>query len=355
MTDRSDRPLARLAAGTILVGFDGTRLDAQHEFFARAGFAGYLLFARNIENLAQTRALTDSLRALHGDALPPLIAVDQEGGRIARLQDDVEVFPPMMALGTIDDPDIARQAGAQMAHDLRRAGFSLNFAPVLDLATPLTDSIIGSRAFGSDPVRVAALAGALANGLTDGGIVATFKHFPGHGSTIEDSHLGLPVVELEETEFRATHLAPFAALLPGARAVMSAHIVVRAIDPSAPATLSHRILTEILRRELHFEGVCFTDCMQMDAIARGVGSVAGVVAAIAAGADCALVSHDPQLALAAVEALVGAVEAGTLARARLEEAGSRISRLRSTLKPPLALDAPAPYPGIGNAIARRWQ
>jgi len=345
--------LERLARGAIVVGFDGHRLSSDlAERLRENAFAGYLLFARNVASFAQVRELTDALRALHG-CLAPIVAIDQEGGRVTRLREGAQTIPPMMALGATGDRELARRVGESLAHDVRRAGCTVDYAPVLDLAADPMSGAIGTRAFSADPLEVAELASAVASGLRAGGIVPTFKHFPGHGSTADDSHLMLPVIDMDERTLRARDLLPFARLLPGAQAVMTAHIVVRALDPVRPATLSRRILTGVLRDELGFRGVCFTDCMQMDAIARGVGTVEGVVAAIAAGADCALVSHDIDLAVKAGDALANAVREGRLDRARLEQACERVRALREAQSTPLPLEAPAPYPGIGREVAAR--
>jgi beta-N-acetylhexosaminidase len=189
--------------------------------------------------------------------------------------------------------------------------------------------------------------------MREGGIGATIKHFPGHGDTAVDSHLALPVIEADAKTLRARDLEPFHALLALVPSVMAAHVVVRAFDEAVPASLSPRLLTGLLRDEWGYDGVCFTDCMQMDAIAGGIGTVGGVAAAIAAGADCALVSHDVERAAEAARHLASEVEAGRIPRMRLEEAHSRVMRLRQAVSPPVALDAPAPHPGIGREIARR--
>lgn len=343
--------LRRLAAGVICGGFAAKEIDAALEAKLRKlPLAGVTIFGGNIETVAQTRALTDRLR----EVVPsPVIAIDQEGGRVARLREGVEVIPSMMAVAATRDAQLAERAGAQIAFDLRRVGVNLNFAPVLDLALYRMNTVIGTRSFGDDPGEVTRLAGALARGLEDGGIPATFKHFPGHGSTAIDSHLNLPVIDLDEATLRARDLRPFAALLPRAAAVMTAHIVVNSLDRDRPATLSRRILTQLLREDLGFTGVCFTDCLQMDAIAKGAGSEAGAVAALGAGADCLLVSHDLDLAEAIAGAVASAVESGKLPRARLEEAHSRVLALRNRLQEPLPLDAQAPFEGIGETIGLR--
>lgn len=343
--------LRALAAGVLCAGFDGTALDVAVEQRLRSlPLAGVILFARNTETPQQTRALTDRIREIYGD---PLIAIDQEGGRVMRIRSGVEEIPSMLAVAAAGDEDAAYKAGEQLAFDLRRAGVNVDYAPVLDLALFRMNTVIGARSFGDDPERVARFAGAVARGLLAGGVIPTYKHFPGHGSTAEDSHLALPGIDLDEATLRARDLVPFARLLPEAKAVMTAHIVVRALDPEQPATISRRILTDLLRNELGFRGVCFTDCMQMDAIAKGVGSAPGAVRALAAGADCVLISHSLEIAAEAVELIVAAVERGTLPLSRLEEAFGRVRALREQLPAPAPLDAPSPHPGIGREIGRR--
>jgi len=343
-----------LAAGVIASGFDG--YDLTPEIAAAIDelrLAGWILFGHNTRTVEQARALTDAIRTHYPADLPPILAIDQEGGRVARLREGLEQIPSMMAVAATGDEALARRAGEQMAFDLRRVGVNVDYAPVLDLALERMNTVIGSRSFGADPRRAAAFAGAFAEGLESGGMVATFKHFPGHGSTALDSHLELPVVDVDEATLRSRDLLPFALLLPRARALMTAHIVARAFDPANAATLSHALLTDLLRGEMDFRGVAFTDCMEMDAIARTVGSATGAVDALIAGADCVLISHRLSVVRDAIDAIEKAVADGTLSRERLEEAHRRVLDLRRGLAAPLPLDAAAPHPGIGREIGRR--
>ncbi|HTV92407.1 MAG TPA: beta-N-acetylhexosaminidase [Verrucomicrobiae bacterium] len=340
-----------LAGGVLITGFSGTHPDAAElAALQRVPFAGYILFARNLEDVVQARELTDILRAQTQPA--PIVAIDQEGGRIMRLREGVEPIPPMMALGALGDIQVAFDAGETLAHDLRRIGCTLDFSPVLDLALDRANTVIGTRAFGT-PVRlVTELGGAVARGLSFRGITPTFKHFPGHGATSFDTHVGPARLDVDASTLRVRDLAPFAACIRDDAAIMTAHVAVPAIDGDRPASLSRAFLTGILRDAWGFNGVCFTDCMQMDAIARGIGTVRGVTEAIAAGADCALVSHDPQLAFEAAQYLADAVERGEVPRERLQQAYDRVMLLRTRALPPLDLDALAPHPGIGRRIAR---
>lgn len=334
---------AELARGVVMAGIAGARLAGD---FPR--FGGYLLFAREAA-LAEVRALTDELRARDGKAL---IAIDQEGGRIVRLHEGVEPMPPMMALGAAEDLELARRAGQQTAFDLRRAGCTLDFAPVLDLALDPHNLVLGTRSFGADPQRVAELGAAFGRGLRDGGILPCYKHFPGHGSTAVDSHEALPVIEATEGTLRERDLVPFAAVARQAPAMMSAHVVARGFDAHYPATLSQRIATALLREELGFRGAFVTDCLEMNAVApRGVE--ANAVEALAAGADLLVFSHDPGAANDAVEAIAAAVDRGRLLSARLEEAYTRVQTLRQAGSQPLPLAEFPPHPGVGREIARR--
>jgi beta-N-acetylhexosaminidase len=338
--------IERLAARVLCIGFRGAcAADAPLAELAALAPAGVILFARNVIDAASTRALVEAAVAALDASLPPLVAIDQEGGRVARLRRGVSEIPAMMALAAGGNLERAERIGGLIARDLRRAGANIALAPVVDLATHPENTAIGARSFGDDPERVAAYGAALVRGLEACGVAATLKHFPGHGATRDDSHIGLPRVESSAAELRARDLVPFAAgIAAGARCVLSAHIVVPAFDAANPATLSYRILTELLRAELGFGGVCFTDCMEMEAIAGSVGTARGAALALAAGADCVLISHSLELARAAQAEIVAAVARGDLSEARLREAAGRVDALRAGLSAPLPLEGgPLPH------------
>ena len=345
--------VAALARSIIAVGFDGNCAgDAPLDELRAFAPGAVLLFGRNVGTHDALRALVAELRAI--ETLPPLIAVDQEGGRVARIGEPLVQLPSAMAVGAARDVDACERLGTLLGRDLAQLGISVNFAPVADCALEAENTVIGTRAYGSDPLAVGRFAGAFARGLETGGVAAAIKHFPGHGSTAVDSHLALPRVRLDEATFRSRDLLPFAAAISGeaAQIVMTAHVVVDAFDSQRPASLSPRILTGLLRDELGFEGVACTDCLQMDAIAREPGTVAGAVAALAAGADLLLVSHSLDLARAAADAIAAAVDAGTLARERLLEAARRVRALRERYA------TPRPYGGeldasLPLAVAQR--
>ncbi|MBV9718201.1 MAG: glycoside hydrolase family 3 protein [Candidatus Eremiobacteraeota bacterium] len=336
--------ISELARGVISVGISAASVDQ-----VSARFAGYILFPPAGAGIREVRELTDSLRAR--DDLPPVVAIDQEGGAVMRLRSDVEPMPSMMAVGAADEVDLAQRAGEQIAFDLRRAGCTLDFAPVLDLAIDAQNTVIGTRSFGSDPAQVTRLGSAFAQGLAAGGILPCYKHFPGHGATAVDSHKALPVINVDESTIRERDLVPFAAVARQAPAIMSAHAIVTAFDARQPATLSRRIALEILRGELGFRGVFVTDCLEMGAVAERAAPVA--VEALAAGADLLLFSHHVEFAVEAAAEIERAIAERRLPLERLEEAHSRVSALRRAGTQPLPLDDFPPHPGVGREIARR--
>jgi len=349
----SGDPLEALARGIIGVGFDGRTVEAAPLDELRAFAPGaIILFARNAGSADELRALVAALRALASPA--PLIAVDQEGGRVERIRDGVAALPPAMAAGAANDVALTESLGVLAGRDLARFGISLDLAPVADLASEPRGTVIATRAYGDDPESVAAHAGAFARGLERGGVAAALKHFPGHGATSADSHVTLPRVDATAAELRARHLVPFARAVAArdASVVLSAHVVVDAFDRAAPASLSPAVMTTLLRDELGFDGVAMTDCLEMDAIAARGGAVRGAVDALAAGADLLLISHHLDLARAAACAIVAAVRDGTVPRARLEAAHARVHALRARFAIPAPSNAPVDE-GVPIEISRR--
>ncbi len=334
--------IERLAGDVLCVGLPGNDLDATSAEMLRDLQPGaIILFARNVTTCEATRALVDSACSATGEALRPLVCVDQEGGRVARLRFAELGVPAMLALGASDDEALAERVGARLGRDVTAIGGSVNFAPVLDLALAAESTVVGTRSLGDDPARVAILGAAVVRGMTASGVVSVPKHFPGHGATAIDSHVAMPTIETPAALVVSRDCAPFVtAFAAGARAVMTAHAIVTELDADMPATLSRRVITGLLRDELGFDGVCFTDCLQMEAIARTVGTARGAVLAIGAGADSCIISHDLALAREARDAIVAAVRDGTLAIDRLREASARVRALRESA----ALAARAPLP-----------
>lgn len=274
-----------------IFGISGTVLTPDEcAFFREADPAGYILFGRNIESRAQVRALTDDLRSIHGrDRL--LVTIDQEGGRVRRMKEPVwPHYPPGEAFDRLYDTapasaiEAARASAEAMGLDLAEAGITMTHAPVLDVRQPGAHDVIGDRALGSDPLRVAALGRAVLDGLARAGVAGTIKHMPGHGRSLVDTHKALPTVTVtaEELEW---DLAPFRALNT-APSGMTGHLVFTAWDADNPATLSPYVVGTVIRQQIGFDGLLFTDDIDMEALTGSVPERAA--RAIAAGCDLAL-------------------------------------------------------------------
>ncbi len=316
--------LEHLAATCLFPGFPGhVPPDWIRHWLAR-GLGGVVLYARNIDDRVQLGRLNDLLRAERGDLL---VAIDEEGGDVTRLETaDGSSYPGNAALGAVDDLDLTEQVAAAIGADLASVGIDLDFAPVADVNTNPMNPIIGIRSFGSDPGLTARHVAAFVRGLQSQGVAACAKHFPGHGDTEADSHLELPVVHDDLDAFVAKALPPFrAAIEAGAASLMTAHILVPALD-DIPATTSRVILLDLLRCELGFDGMVMTDALEMRAISATIGVEEGAVRALRAGADALCLGHDlAENALAEIQAaIVAAVQERRLSEARLVEAASRV-------------------------------
>ena len=272
----------RIAGQLIMIRMPGTVLDEDTAQFLRDNhIRAVCLFRQNMVNTEQLSKLTADLRAVMGPNA--LIGIDQEGGAVVRAT-WLPAPPAAMSLGATNDVALARAVGAAVARGIKSLGFNWNFAPVLDLNNNPANPVIGERSFGSDPQRATELALAWMEGSLEEGVACCVKHFPGHGDTHVDSHRDLPTVAKSRAALDALELAPFKAAM-SAPAMMSAHIVYPALDPEHPATLSHKILTGLLRKEWDYRGVIITDGMDMHAIAGRYGVGNAAVQALAAGAD----------------------------------------------------------------------
>lgn len=280
--------------------------------------------------LGQPLALASMLNRLQAIAPVPLLtASDFEWGVGMRIAGATK-FPRAMAFGAAGDERLAFEAGRVTALEGRALGVHVNFAPVADVNNNPRNPVINIRSFGEDPARVGALASAWTRGLQQSGMIATLKHFPGHGDTSVDSHLGLPLIEHPRERLDAIELAPFrAAMATGAGAVMTAHIELPALDPAkGPATLSQPVVTGLLRERLGFEGLIFTDSMLMDGVARLGSSGELAVKAVLAGNDMVL---DPVDVLESFRGIRDAVESGVITRQRLEASVRRVLTAKARL------------------------
>ncbi|HET8644687.1 MAG TPA: beta-N-acetylhexosaminidase [Vicinamibacteria bacterium] len=327
------RDSVRKVGECTMIGFDGHAVPADVKRLIRDyGVGQVILFRRNVASPEQVADLVRELQSVAREArleLPILVAVDQEGGRVARLREPWTLWPTARALGRTGDEQLARQMGEALANELSACGIRLDFTPVMDVDTNPANPVIGDRSFGSDPQLVGRMGVAVIHGLQDAGVAACAKHFPGHGDTDLDSHFALPAVDHSRSRLEEIELPPFRkAIEAGVASFMTAHVIVRELDDTVPATLSPRIVQGLLRDELRFEGVIFTDDMEMKAVSERWGYAAAAVMAMNAGCDALPVcaSHDAQVT--AMEALIRAVEGGQLPWARLDDAYMRVRRLK---------------------------
>ncbi|WP_031479462.1 glycoside hydrolase family 3 protein [Streptomyces bicolor] len=321
--------LTRDALTVLQPGFTGTTAPDWLLRRLGEGLASVGLFGRNIASPEQLAALTARLRAERDDVL---VAIDEEGGDVTRLEVRTgSSFPGNHALGAVDDVELTREVASELGRRLAACGVNLNWAPSADVNSNPANPVIGVRSFGADPALVARHTAAYVTGLQSAGVAACTKHFPGHGDTAVDSHHAMPRIDADASVLADRELAPFrAAIAAGTRAVMSAHILVPALDTDHPATLSSPVLTDLLRGELGYTGLIVTDGMEMQAIAATYGIERGSVLAIAAGADAICVGGglaDDETVRRLRDALVTAVRSGELAEARLAEAAERVREL----------------------------
>jgi beta-N-acetylhexosaminidase len=343
-------PLAlRRQIGQLLIaGFDGEQIPTELKSIAREfGLGGVILFARNISDPEQVAELAYEASRLVAD-VPVWVSVDQEGGRVARLKAPFTEWPAMATLGRSGDAALAARFARALAAELKAVGITLDYAPVLDIYTNPRNTVIGDRALAEKADEVARLGSVIARTLQAEGIAACGKHFPGHGDTVADSHHELPLVEHPPDRLRAIEFTPFkAAIAADVASIMTAHVFVPSLDEQRPSTLSKRIVTDILRRELGFRGVILSDDLEMKAIASKYAVPSAAVMAVEAGCDGVLIctgDHDAQAA--SLEALVHAVEDGTLSGAAVEESLARHHRAKERF-----LAAPAAArPRTGQAL-----
>lgn len=312
----------------MMIDIPGPELDTETAAFIREyGIRAILLFQRNIVDSEQVRRLTAQLRDVIGPGA--LIAVDQEGGAVVRTS-DLPYPPSAMSLGASGDTELAYQVGNAVGRSLNSLGINWNFAPSLDVNNNPLNPVIGDRSFGSDPKEVARLGLAWAEGCQAGGVATCVKHFPGHGDTVVDSHLGLPVVNKSRAELQALELYPFEqAVRAGIPAIMTSHIVYPALDPEYPATLSPAILTGLLRETWGYDGVVITDAMNMQAITERYGRGEGALRALHAGADMVLAQGSRADQRETAQAIDQAIREGAFSEDRLDASLQRLIRLAS--------------------------
>lgn len=337
----------QLADSVLQPAFEGTAPPDWVRRRLAGGLGGVVLFSRNIADAAQLATLTAALKAENPDVV---IAVDEESGDVTRL--DVERGsrrPGNLALGYVDDPALTEAVAADIGGQLAAAGITMNYAPTADVNNNPANPVIGVRSFGADTLLVARHTAAWVRGLQSTGVAACAKHFPGHGDTGVDSHHGLPLIEADLSRLDEVELPPFqAAIDAGVRAIMTAHLLVPALDLDRPATMSRAVLVDLLRDRLGFTGLVVTDAIEMASVAQKYGLARAAVLALAAGADAICVggeNYDEGVAVLLRDSIVDAVQSGALPEERLAEAASRVVGFAATS---------AALAGVRKATAEQW-
>lgn len=340
-TDDATATLRQQVGQMFVMSFYGPTLnELSRDFLTTYQPGAIVLLESNARSPSQLTALTNDIQQtlLAQGAPPALIAVDQEGGRIQSLEpvSGFTQWPAPALVAATQDPALARAYGTALATELRAVGINMNLAPVADLLTNPANRVIGSRAYGNDPALVSLTIADVIRGMQEGGVLATAKHFPGHGDTLADSHIELPVVPDTLEALSERELLPFQAAIDAeVGAIMTAHVQYSALQPTgyAPGSLSFLVVDSLLRSRLGYDGLVMTDALDMDAIDRQMTTGDAAVRAVQAGSDLVLVgahvSFERQAA--AIDAVVVAVEAGIIPHSRIEQSNERIRRAKEAL------------------------
>ena len=320
----------------LIFGFHGTTLSEEFRELVREYRIGnVILFLRNIESAEQTRRLCGEIQELilEVTGYPAFIVIDQEGGLVSRLPEDAVTVPCAMAVAATGDPESARTAAEITIRQLQGLGANFNMAPVLDVNTNPKNPVIGVRSFGDDPEKTAKLGAATVRAYENAGIYCCGKHFPGHGDTNVDSHLGLPKIDKTLEELEETELVPFRRCIEaGMPAIMTSHILFPKIEPdNVPGTMSRTIITGLLKEKLGFRGLVFSDCMEMMAIQEHYGTAAGTVAAFKAGVDLAGLSKTLELMWETARTVNEAAENGEFDMEEIRQSVEKILAVKKNI------------------------
>lgn len=311
----------------VVAGFIGKDIDDPGpRALLDLGLSRFVLFGRNVVDPKQVAALLFGLASRA--PCPALLCVDQEGGRVARLRAPLTVWPPMATVGGADDPALTEAVGAALGEEIGALGFNVDFAPVADVNSHALNPVIGDRAFGTELGTVERAVPAFLRGLQRAGVAGCAKHFPGHGHVDKDSHLELPTCSLSAEDLRSAHLPAFAAAIAAeAASVMTAHVLYPAVDPQHPATLSATWIEDMLRSQMGWRGVVFTDDLEMGALSGGEGIGAAAIAAVRAGCDGLLVCKDLDKVRTVLDALRREASADPRFAERCRVSAARLRRL----------------------------
>ena len=315
----------------VIVGVDGyLNNENSRRLIEEYHVGGFILFKRNIQNSDQMLSLLNSLKETNSvNKLPLFLSIDEEGGRISRMPDEFLKLPSNQKIGERNNEFISYQVGTILGEQLKMYGFNMDFAPVLDINSNPRNPIIGDRSFGSEPNIVTKLGIQTMLGLQAQNIISVVKHFPGHGDTSEDSHKRLPVVNNDLERLNSFELLPFnAAIGNNADVIMVAHILLLKLDAENPASLSETIITELLRKNMNFNGVVITDDFTMGAIEKNYEIGNAAVKSIQAGSDIVLVCHNFNKQETVIKAIKNAVLNGQISIERINQSVDRILKLK---------------------------
>ncbi|MDK8179302.1 beta-N-acetylhexosaminidase [Paenibacillus sp. UMB4589-SE434] len=332
---RQNMTLEQKIGQMIMCGFQTPQINTEIKtLIEEHHLGGIIYFRRNVNDKEQVGQLSIDLQQYSKQFtdIPLFISVDQEGGMVARLDwDDITLIPGNMAVGASRDVELAYEMARICGEELLRMGINMNFAPSVDINNNPKNPVIGVRSYGECPELVSEMGAAQIRGLQEANVSASAKHFPGHGDTAVDSHHGLAAVPHDEERLFAMELAPFVrAIQESVDCIMTAHVMFPAFEPEQiPSTISRKVLTDLLRNRLGFEGVIVTDCLEMHAISKEFGIPEGTIRAVEAGADLILISHRFTEQVNAIHALVDAVRSGRISEQRIDESVDRILALKA--------------------------
>ncbi len=321
-------PIHQKIGQSLIIGLNGTSLNNKERLFITQNYiGGVVLFDRNIESLKQLHALTSDIQSL--SPLPPFIAIDMEGGRVARLKSPFTKWPPLKKLGDKDSPSLSFQFARHMAQELHAIGINLNFAPCIDTLTYAQNPVIADRSLSSDPHTVARNATAIVRGYIKGHILPCAKHFPGHGNTIADSHYDLPIEGTDLKTLMERELIPFKKVFRAQLdCLMTGHILFENIDPDWPVTLSEIFLKHLLRKEIGYQNLVISDDLDMKALRKKYSIEEIAVRALQAGNQILLYCNEPESPHIALEALTKALSDNALSLQIIDKNYSHILSIK---------------------------
>lgn len=336
MTDISHLTLREKIGQMVMCGFEGYQpSDNIRKLIEDYKIGGIIYFSRNVESTKQVYQLSRELQQIAAQAsdIPLYIAIDQEGGMVARIINGITLMPGNMALGATRSKEMAYKAAKVSGHELRALGINMNFAPSLDINNNPLNPVVGVRSYGDKPELVSDLGLAQVEGYQEENVCATIKHFPGHGDTNVDSHQDLPIIPHDLERIHKIELYPFKKVIQaGVDVIMLAHIVFPALENDKPSTLSEKVTNQLLRKELGYTGVVITDCFDMKAFSDNYGAERAAILAVEAGVDIILVSHTFERQVQTIEAIEKAVKENRISEERIDQSVQRILQLKQRRK-----------------------